>query len=117
MNANLRIACSLIAIEFTAFAAASAGETSIDISNLVSEPWTFDLPSGGIINGSTFPTGSLNLGGVPFVIPTGPNNYWQAAAAANYESGVASLTIPVGVYGVTSPGALAQLLRGNSSAA
>ena len=54
------------------------------------------------MNGSTFPTGNQSFGGVPFSIPTGPNNYWGAGAAADFGSGAVSLTIPVGVSGVTS---------------
>lgn len=88
MNAHLRSACSLIAIVFTAVAAANAGETPIDISNLVNEPWTFaGDPIDALLNGSTFPTGTQNFGGVPFAIPSGPNNYWNAGAAAHFGSG------------------------------
>jgi hypothetical protein len=35
-------------------------------------------------------------------IPAGPNNYWNAGAAADFGSGTVSVTIPVGVSGVTS---------------
>jgi hypothetical protein len=98
----LRVACSLIAIALTA-GTLRADEISIDISGLANEPWTFQGPNDFlIINGSTFPTGSQNYGGVPFAIPSGPNNYWTGAAAANSGSGTVSLTIPVGVYGVRS---------------
>ena len=100
MRPNLRFACSIIAIAFTA-AATRAGEIPIDISGLANEPWTF--PNGFVItNGSTFPTGDQNFGGVPFAIPTSPNNYWAGGAAANFGPGTVSLTIPVGVSGVTS---------------
>jgi len=93
---------SLVAIAFTA-AAAQAGETSVDLASLANEPWTFVGPNDFlIINGSTFPTGTQNFGGVPFTIPAGPNNYWAAGAAANFGAGTVRLTIPVGVYGVTS---------------
>lgn len=103
MKASFRFVCMIAAIAF-AGASARAGETPIDISSLVNEPWTFDSAPGGanILNGSTFPTGSQNFGGIPFAIPTGPNNYWGAAAAADFGSGVVNLTIPVGVEGVTS---------------
>jgi hypothetical protein len=102
MKVNCRFAVSLIAVALAA-AAARAGQIPIDISSLVNEPWTYVGPNDFlIINGSTFPTGSQNFGGVPFVIPTGPNNYWAAGAAANFGSGAVSLTIPVGVSGVTS---------------
>jgi hypothetical protein len=103
MKSNSGFACSLIAIAFAA-ASAHAGEIPIDISSLANKPWTFSGAPGGayIYNGNTFPIGAQNFGGVPFAIPTGPNNYWNAAAAANFGSGVVSLNIPVGVYGVTS---------------
>jgi len=87
-----------------ATAGARAGEIPIDISSLVNEPWTFSNGTGGatIYNGDTFPIGAQVFGGVPFAIPTGPNNYWNAAASANFGPGTVSLTIPVGVHGVTS---------------
>ena len=86
-----------------AVALARAGEIPIDISALANEPWTFVGPNNFIItNGSTFPTGNLNLGGIPFVIPSGPNNYWAGGATAGFGPGTVSLTIPVGVPGVTS---------------
>jgi len=105
MRTTLRLACCVAAITLTA---ARAGEIPVDISGLANEPWTFSGAPGGasIINGFTFPTGSQNFGGIPFTIPTGPNNYWNAAAAANFGSGAVSLTIPVGVYGVTSAATL-----------
>lgn len=80
-----------------------AGEQPIDLTAFANEPWTFTGPDYfGITNGSTFPAGALNLGGVPFVIPGGPNNYWAGGAAANFGSGTVSLTVPIGVYGVRS---------------
>jgi hypothetical protein len=103
MKADFRYVCSIVAIAITAAASARAGEITVDISSLVNEPWTFVGPDGAyIFNGGTFPTGSQNFGGIPFVIPTSPNNYWGAAAAADFSSRVVSLTIPVGVSGVTS---------------
>jgi hypothetical protein len=103
MKTHFRLACYVTAVTLTAVAA-RAGEIPIDISSLANEPWTFSDGPGGatIYNGGTFPIGAQNFGGVPFGIPTGPNNYWNGAAAANFGSGVVSLTIPVGVYGVTS---------------
>lgn len=96
----LRTGC-LLAIAFTA--AAQAGEIPIDLSSLANEPWTYVGPNDFlIINGSTFPTGLQSFGGVPFSIPTGPNNYWAAGAAAGFGPGIVGLTVPVGVYGVTS---------------
>ncbi|HXM44902.1 MAG TPA: hypothetical protein VN924_26935 [Bryobacteraceae bacterium] len=113
MKANFRVACTLMA--FTVVSA-RAGQIPIDISALVNEPWTFDSAPGGawILNGSTFPTGSQNFGGVPFAIPTGPNNYWGAAAAVNFGTGVVSLTIPVGVSGVTSAFTLLNTMWGEA---
>jgi len=103
MKTNSRMAFAMLAITFTATVAARGGEIAIDLSSLVNEPWTFNGPGGaGIINGGTFPTGSQNFGGIPFTIPAGPNNYWGAAAAADFGSGVVNVTIPVGVEGVTS---------------
>ena len=101
MKANCRLAVSLIAIAFAAVSA-RAGEIPIDNSGLVNEPWTFLGPGAYILNGSTFPTASQNFGGVPFAIPAGPNNYWNGGAAADMGSGIVSVTIPVGVSGVTS---------------
>ncbi len=100
MKANTRLAGSIIAVAFAV--SARAGEIPIDVSSLVNEPWTFSEGGVGITNGNTFPTGARNFGGVPFAIPTGPNNYWLGAAAADFGPGTVSLTIPVGVSGVTS---------------
>jgi len=102
MKANC-LAVSLMAIAFAAVPA-RAGEIPIDIGALVNDPWTYLPPTcqGGINNGGTFPSGNQNFGGVPFAIPTGPNNYWNGGVAANCGSGTVSLTIPVGVTGVTS---------------
>jgi hypothetical protein len=97
MKSNSAFACSIIAIAFTAAASARAGEIPIDISGLVNAPWTYQLT-----NGSGFPTGNQNFGGVPFSIPVGPNNWWSALLATDGGPGTATLTIPVGVTGVTS---------------
>jgi hypothetical protein len=71
MKANSRYACSLITVAFTA-AAVRAGEIPIDIGALANEPWTYVGPNDFlIINGSTFPTGNQNFGGVPLAIPAG----------------------------------------------
>jgi hypothetical protein len=96
-------AASAIAISFALAASMRAGETPIDMSALANEPWTYVGPNDFlIINGSTFPSGPQNFGGVPFSIPVSPNNYWAGAAAANFGPGAVSLTVPVGVFGVTS---------------
>ena len=66
---------------------------------------TFVGPSGSYLNIYKWKHVSnrrQNFGGVPFAIPAGPNNYWAAAAAANFGPGTVCLTIPVGVSGVTS---------------
>jgi hypothetical protein len=103
MKCSSAIALSLIVITFALAASLRAGEIPIDISPLANEPWTYVGPNDFIIiNGSTFPTGTQNFGGVPFAIPAGPNNYWAGAAAAGFGPGAVSLIIPVGVSGVTS---------------
>ena len=96
MKANFRLACSIVAIAFAA-ASARAGEIPIDISGLVNAPWSYQLSNPG-----TFPTGNLNFGGIPFSIPTGPNNYWSGIEASNMGPGTVSVTVPVGVAGATS---------------
>ena len=98
-----RLATIIAAVALSGAPYVRAGEIPIDISGLANEPWTYVGPNDFlIINGSTFPTGTQNFGGVPFAIPAGPNNYWAGAAAANFGPGTVSLTIPVGVPGVTS---------------
>jgi hypothetical protein len=102
MKAGLRFACSMSAIVL-AGAALRAGEIPINLRSLANEPWTYVGPNDFVIlNGSTFPTGLQNFGGVPFAIPSGTNNYWGAGAAANFGPGTVSLTVPVNVEGVTS---------------
>jgi hypothetical protein len=97
MKAAYFSACLLLA------ANCLAGELPIDLTTLANEPWTFTGPNDFVItNGSGFPTGAWNFGGVPFMISAGPNNYWAGGAAANFGSGAVSLTIPIGVYGVRS---------------
>jgi hypothetical protein len=102
MKADSRFASALIAIMFAA-ASARAGEVPIDISALMNLGWTSPFCNGNsIVNGSTFPSGSQNFGGVPFAIPAGPNNYWGGTVAGSCGSGTVSLTVPVGVSGVRS---------------
>jgi len=101
MKSNPGFACSVIAIALTAAASAHDGEIPIDVSSQVNEPWSFVGPA-QIAGGSNYPTGNQNFGGVPFSIPTGPNNYWNAGAAADFGSGTVRITIPVGIAGVTS---------------
>jgi hypothetical protein len=103
MKSNSGFAVSLIAIAIAFTASARAGEFPIDISALVNEPWTFSGPNGcTILNPTTWPTGPQNYGGVPFAIPTEPNNYWAGCAAANFGPGTVRVTIPVNLSGVTS---------------
>ena len=97
MRTRSCLASSILVIALTGTAIARAGEIPIDISGLVNAPWSYQLS-----NPSTFPTGNLNFGGIPFSIPTGPNNYWSGAQATDAGSGTATLTIPVGVAGVIS---------------
>ena len=102
MNACFRFACTVVGVALTSVIA-PADEKPIDLRALANEPWTYEGPNDFlIINGSTFPTGIRNFGGIAFAIPVEPNNYWAGAAAANFGPGTVSLTIPVGVYGVTS---------------
>jgi hypothetical protein len=113
MKSNSGFACSLIAIAFTA-ASARGGEIPIDISALVNVLWTSPFCDNSIVSGSTFPSGSQNFGGVPFVIPTSPNNYWSGAVAGNCGSGTVSVTVPVGVSGVRSVFTLLNTFRGQT---
>jgi hypothetical protein len=95
MKSSPRFACLLIAMAIAFSASARAGELPIDISAFANEPWVA-VPNGcGLSNGDTYPAGAQNFGGVPFEIPTAPNNYWSACAAANFGSGTVSLTVPV----------------------
>jgi hypothetical protein len=96
-----RFAVPLIAVALGAVVA-RAGEIPIDISSLMNASWTFSECGSYIANGDTFPTGNQNLGGVPFAMPTGPENAWLGAVAAGCGAGTVSLTVPVGVPGVTS---------------
>jgi hypothetical protein len=111
MKADSRFPCSLIAILFAA-ASARAGQVPIDISGLANLLWTSPFCQNGIVNASEFPSGSQNFGGVPFAIPTVPNNYWSGSLAGNCVSGTVSLTIPVGVSGVRSVFTLLNTFRG-----
>jgi hypothetical protein len=115
MKVSTRLACSIIALAFAA-ASAHAGEMPIDISAQVNLLWTSPFCDNAIVNGSTFPSGSQNFGGVPFAIPSSPNNYWSPLAD-NCGSGVASVTIPVGVSGVTSVFTLLNTFRGEAGPA
>jgi len=113
MKASFRFVRIMAAIAFTG-ASARAGETPIDISSLVNAAWTSAFCDNSILNATTFPSGSQNFGGVPFAIPAGPNNYWSGSLAGNCGSGIVSLTIPVGLSGVTSAFTLLNTFRGQA---
>jgi hypothetical protein len=91
-----------------------AGEIPIDVSTLMNLGWTASFCNNSIVNGSTFPTGSQNFGGVPFAIPAGPNNYWSGSLAGNCGAGTVSVTVPVGVAGVRSAFTLLNTFRGEA---
>jgi hypothetical protein len=114
MNAIFRFACLIIAIALIAATSALAAEVTVDISDLANLLWASPFCDNGIVAASTFPSGSQTFGGVPFAIPTAPNNYWSGALAGNCGSGTVSLTIPVGVYGVGSVFTLLNTFRGES---
>lgn len=97
MKSTFAFACSIVAVALTGTTSAPAGEIPVDISGLVNAPWTYQL-----LNGSGFPIGNQNFGGVPFSISISPNNWWSALLATNGGPGTATLTIPVGVTGATS---------------
>jgi hypothetical protein len=78
MNANFRFACLIIAALLAATSALAA-EVTVDIGDLANLLWTSPFCDNGIVAASTFPSGSQNFGGVPFAIPTAPNNYWSGA--------------------------------------
>jgi hypothetical protein len=68
---------------------------SIDFSALANG----ELATSGLLNGNTYPTGNQNLGGVPFQIPSGANNYWNASVAGGGNPRL--LEVPVSLFGVT----------------
>jgi len=85
----------LLAVICTAIA--SGQQTPVDLSAVANATWC-GTPS-GIINCSTFPTGSHTWNGVGFQIPT-PNNAWFAEVAESCGNCQVSVTIPVNVSGV-----------------
>lgn len=63
-----------------------------------------------------YPTGpDVLLGGVPFDIPTTDRNTWFSAQAASGGSGTVSVTLPVGLRGVTGVHTLINTLWGTAS--
>ena len=69
---------------------------AVDFSSFHNERMQSDP---GLIGAATFPEGSQVLGGIPFDIPTGGNNYWNAeyATGANPRQ----IDIPVNRFGVS----------------
>src|SRR5579871_5132893 len=64
----------------------------------ISFNYNVEFATSGINNGNTFPTGNQTLGGVPFSIPSGQNNYWSAYVQGG--SNPITLSIPVGFANV-----------------
>ena len=102
MKRKTGLVCSMIASAMLVASTAGAGEMPIDISAFTNAAWTFNADGCSLNNGSTFPKSDQDLAGVPFSIPAGTYNFWAGCVAANGGSGTVSITIPVGVYGVTS---------------
>lgn len=84
-----------------AVSTAQAQFTTIDLSSIVNGSRSNSL----LLNGSTLPFGNQNFAGVPFAMQgsSDPNTNWAwyANIAANGGSATTSVTIPVGVFGVT----------------
>jgi PEP-CTERM motif len=102
---TVSLATTVMAILFlTAPVSAAPIFTSIDLSGVANERLQ--------IRNANYPTGQgVLLGGVPFDIPVGRNT-WQAANAAGGGPGVVSLTLPIGLDGVTGVHTLINTLWG-----
>jgi hypothetical protein len=74
---------------------AFAKQTPLNISSEANDTWC----GVGVINCSTFVSGSKSFDGVAFSIPTA-NNAWFAHVAAGGGSGTVSITIPVNILNV-----------------
>jgi hypothetical protein len=87
----LSLVCSLEAVEPVR---ARAGLLSVDFSA------SHNLRLQDLLGGSAsqLPEGNLTLGGVPFSIPTGGNNFWSAAPGMAANPRV--LEVPIGIDGV-----------------
>jgi hypothetical protein len=80
--------------------------TPVDFSNQANFSWVSPEPDPG---GPTFvyfpngPVGQVTLGGIPFDITSNAAGYqaWNAWTASGGSNAEESITIPVGVYGVT----------------
>lgn len=87
----MRNPCSIaLAAGFLASTAGADMFVPIDLSGVSNTRST--------LRNAAYPTGSVQLGGVPFVIPTDGNNEWRHAIAG-YGSTI-TLDVPVGVFGV-----------------
>ena len=62
------------------------------------------------------PTGMVTLGGVPFNLASNASGFqaWSSQVAADGGSGEVSVTVPVGVYGVTNVNTLINTMWGDS---
>lgn len=96
----------LIALVFVMMAWASfsgaAVYTPMDFIKTASHLQSMPGPPYNVTNGIALPdqyTGSLTLGGIPFVIPQAGNNYWVAELVTG--SNPKMLTIPVDMFGVS----------------
>lgn len=92
---------------------ASAEFQTVPLGNLANATWT---SNGAVINGTTYPTGSQTLGGVPFDISasgTSGNFIWHADNAVGDNP--RTLTLPVNIYGVTSVHSLINTLWGEKN--
>ena len=61
MNAHFRLACLIIAIALIAATSAIAAEVTVDISDLANALWTSPFCDNGIVDASTFPSGSPSV--------------------------------------------------------
>jgi hypothetical protein len=104
------LVASLVILMGTAIA--SGKQIPVDISAEANATWC-GTPS-GIINCSTYPTGSHTWDGIGFQIPT-TNNAWFAEVAASCGSCQASVTIPVSVSGVKTVYTLMNTQWGSAS--
>jgi hypothetical protein len=92
--------------------AASATQTPVDISAEANSSWC-GLPSPGVLNCSTYPSGTQSYDGVTFDIPT-VNNGWFAWVASDEGAGQASVTIPVNVANVKTVYTLINTMWGST---
>ncbi|MBE1425979.1 hypothetical protein H4684_002638 [Desulfomicrobium macestii] len=73
-----------------------------------------DIQTYGFISGSLFPEGDLNLGGVPFSVPSGTDlNIWHSEIGST--SGSKSLSVDIGLSGVDKVYTIINTYWGESS--